>query len=79
LDNTNKAEFIPLDLEEKPEQFVISISKISDKKTRTFISDLCNNTFLHIVIALTGIPVLILDLLSQVLITQETFVINKLK
>jgi hypothetical protein len=58
---------------------VISISKISDKKTRAFTSDLCNNTFLHTIITLTGILALTLDLLSKVLTTQETFVTNKSK
>jgi hypothetical protein len=55
------------------------INEISDKKTRVFISDLYNNIFLHIVIIMTGVLVLILDLLSQVLIIQEIFIINKLK
>jgi hypothetical protein len=58
---------------------MISISEISDKKTRAFTSDLYNNTFLHIIITLTGILVLTLDLLSQALITQETFVTTKSK
>jgi hypothetical protein len=48
---------------------VTSISEISDKKTRAFTSDLCNNTFLHIIIVLTGILASTLDLLSQALIT----------
>jgi hypothetical protein len=58
---------------------MISINKISDKETKTFISDLYNNTFLYIVITITGILVSILDLPSQVLTTQETFITNKLK
>jgi hypothetical protein len=48
---------------------VTFINKISDKETRTFISDLCNNIFLYIVIIITGILVLILDLLNQALIS----------
>jgi hypothetical protein len=59
---------------------VISISEISDKKTRVFISDLYNNAFLHIIIIImTGILVSTLDLLSQALTTQETFITNKSK
>jgi hypothetical protein len=73
---------------------VTSISEISDKETRAFISDLCNNTFLHTVIiltgipastpdlpsqALTGIPASTLDLPSQALTTQEIFATNKSK
>jgi hypothetical protein len=79
LDNTNEAEFILLDLKEEPKQFVISISEISDKGARVFTSDLYNNTFLHIVIALTGILASILDLLSQALTIQEIFITNELK
>jgi hypothetical protein len=73
------AEFIPLDLEEEPKQFVISISEISDKETRTFISDLCNNIFLHSITTITRILASTLDLPSQVLITQETFITNESK
>jgi hypothetical protein len=58
---------------------MISINKILDKKTRVFISDLYNNLFLYIIIAITGILVSTLDLLSQVLITQEIFITNKSK
>jgi hypothetical protein len=62
---------------------MISISKISDKKTRTFISDLYNNIFLHIIIIMTGtlVSTLVstLDLPSQALITQEIFITNKSK
>jgi hypothetical protein len=58
---------------------MISISEILDKKTRVFISNLCNNIFLYIVIVMTGILALMLDLLNQVLIIQEIFIINKLK
>jgi hypothetical protein len=56
-----------------------SISEISDKEARIFISDLYNNTFLYTIIALTEILALTLDLLNQALITQETFITNKSK
>jgi hypothetical protein len=58
---------------------VTSISEISDKEARAFISDLYNNIFLYTIITLTGILVLMLDLLSQALTTQETFATNESK
>jgi hypothetical protein len=79
LDNTNKIEFIPLDLKEEPKQFVTFISEISDKEARAFISDLYNNIFLYIIITITGILVSTLDLLNQALTTQEIFITNESK
>jgi hypothetical protein len=57
----------------------ISINEISDKETRIFISDLCNNIFLYTIIIITRILASTLDLLSQVLTIQETFIINESK
>jgi hypothetical protein len=58
---------------------MISINEILNKKTRVFTSDLYNNIFLYVIITITGILVSILDLLNQVLTTQETFITNKSK
>jgi hypothetical protein len=58
---------------------MISIGEISDKKTKVFISDLCNNTFLYIIITITRILVSILHLLNQALTIQEIFITNKSK
>jgi hypothetical protein len=58
---------------------MISISEISDKGTRTFISDLYNNTFLYTIIIMTGILASTLDLPGRVLITQEIFITKKSK